>query len=79
MTQMRKALFLPLSLPIAVAAPAAGSDRGRVPGKGHGDRRSRPSVRGIGTMTHSDIPGAQAFCTGRCDVNPARQARETPI
>jgi hypothetical protein len=34
---------------------------------------------GLGTLTHSDMSGAQALRRGRQEVNPARQARETPI
>jgi hypothetical protein len=34
-----------------------------------------PAVHAV----HGDMPGVQAFHDGRNEVNPARQARETPI
>ena len=73
MTQMRKALLLPLRSANAcavVAAQAAGIDRRGVPGW---------LFRGIGIMTGSDRSGAGNFRRARNEMNPARQARETPI
>ena len=81
MMQMRKALFLPFRPAIGFAAPtanAAGIDRGRAPGKDAAlvcpGRSSWEAA-----LTHSDVSGAQALRRDRNEVNPARQARETPI
>jgi hypothetical protein len=73
MTQMRKALLLPFNLAIASAAFAADAGRNRPAG------RARQAVPGLGTVTLSDMSGAREFRRGRNEVNPARQARETPI
>jgi len=41
----------------------------------HASAVAAPAVRAF----HGDRPGAQAVHNGRNEVNPARQARETPI
>ncbi len=38
-----------------------------------------PVITVAAPAVHGDTPGAQAFRNGRQELNPARQARETPI
>jgi hypothetical protein len=45
------------------------------PAFSHASAVVAPAVR----ADHGDMPGVQAFHDGRNEVNPARQARETPI